>query len=126
MSNITGSINLAGFKHILEKRKNSKGEMIDCITIPLSANYLNKTDKGNVYVNISAWPRKNAPKNENDKSTHIVNQDPGKDVRAKLKEANEYPPTLGNLTVWDQASGETNDQPANYGTFEGTADDLPF
>ena len=128
MSNITGSINLRAFKNsFIETRKNKSGQAVKCVTIPLEPNYLSETDKGNVYVNVSAWPRKNPPTNEKDKSTHIVNHDPGKEVRDKLKSANEYPATLGNLTVWgEQSHSEQAPAATDHGEFNGNTDDLPF
>lgn len=121
------SINLTAFVHIREKRKNRAGELVDCIVIPCDANHLKFTDKGNLYVNATAWPRKNAPQNENDKSTHIINHDPGKDVRDSLKADGKYPATLGNAYVDSdevQHTAPTSDN--SYSAPASHTDDLPF
>lgn len=96
--------------------------------IPISANHLTKTEKGNVYMNISAWPRRTASQFENDKSTHIINQDPGKEIRDAMKAEtpSRYPATLGSLTVWDQVQqGATEPQSQSAGYVQ-EGDDLPF
>lgn len=77
----------------IEERVNKAGATVKCVTIPLENNFLAPTDKGGVFVNWTAW--------ENDKiksdHTHLINLDPGKDIRDRLKAAGEYPPTLGAL-----------------------------
>ena len=121
MSNISGNINLAAFKHaFLKTKKGAEG-----IFIPFEVNNITKTDKGNVYVNIQASEHINAEK----KQTHIVGQSVPKDVYEKLKEAGEYAPTLGNLTDWAKlGGGEATpgaSSEAKASDFE-EGDDLPF
>ena len=79
----------------IEKRVNKAGAEIMCVTIPLENNHLQPTDRGGVFVNWTAWA------NDKIKSdhTHLINLDPGKEVREQLKAAGEYPPTLGALKV---------------------------
>lgn len=125
---MSGTFALTALKHVREKRKIQSGEMVDCIVIPLQPNHLKLTEKGNVYVNFSAWPRKTVSQIEGDKSTHLINHDPGKEIRDMLKTAGQYPATLGNLTVWDQVQStpQTGEQaPASMGEIDPTAD-LPF
>ena len=84
-----------------------------------------KTEKGNCYANFSAWPRRTAAASEKDKSTHIVNYDPGKEVRDELKAVSQYPPTLGNLTVWDQVTSTSSEEHSGAQTYE-ESDEVPF
>ena len=98
---VKGYFNLMAFNNaFIEERVNKAGATIKCVTIPLENNFLAPTDKGGVFVNWTAW--------ENDKiksdHTHLINLDPGKEVREKLKAAGEYPPTLGALKV-DEGGG---------------------
>ena len=98
---LKGYFNLMAFNNaFIEERVNKAGAKIECVTIPLENNFLALTDRGNVPVNWVAWA------NEKIKSdhTHLINLDPGKEVREQLKAAGEYPPTLGALKV-DEGGG---------------------
>lgn len=118
MSNISGKINLASLQHARMKTKQGN----DCIVIPIKANNLFLSEKGNVYLDIQANEHIDSEK----KTTHIVNQSVPKDVYDKLKAAGEYAPTLGNLTDWSKlSSGES--EPNNLGDVPPVDDqDLPF
>lgn len=83
-----------------ETRKNSAGADVECITIPLAVNHLEKDQYG-VKLKIIGWDRANLKGN----ATHIVNQDVPKEVGEALKAAGEYPPTLGNF--WDNGGAAT-------------------
>ena len=122
MGNISGKINLASLEHKVIKTKNGT----DCIVLPIKSNNLFLSEKGNVFLDISANEHINAEK----KQTHIVNQSVPKDVYDKLKAAGEYAPTLGNLTDWEKLSGGGNGEPtpnqsANFDP-AGSDEDLPF
>ncbi len=117
---ITGRIALSALKHVIEDRK-SKSGIVKCITIPLPSNYLELTDKGNVYLDFAAWTkRKDGSKVEEP----IINHSPDKAIREKLKAAGQYPATLGNLKFWDNTPQPVQ-QVANIAT-AGDEDDLPF
>jgi len=121
MGNISGSLNLAKLVHAI--RKSPKG--VSYIAIPIEANHLILTEKGNVFINISC----NEHMNEKDKQTHIVSQSLPKEVYETLKAKKEYAPTLGNLCDWDKlsggGSGEGHPNSSVADIPEGD-DDLPF
>lgn len=127
---LSGSINLTGFnKAFTETRKDKNGNEVECAVIPMPHNWLSKTDKGNVFVNFSAWPIPPEKRKADRKDTHIVNLDPGKETRQKLKEMGEYPPTLGNIVDWDQITpGEpqANAGPTDAGFKAPSSDPAPF
>jgi len=131
-NNIGISIDLCAFKSVIEKKKNQAGQQVDCIVIPIEANNLKlSTDNnGKPHVNVYGFgnPRTQPSKFENDKSTHILNHDPGKEIREALKSENppRYPATLGSLTVWDQVQqGGIEPQNQSVG-FVQEGDALPF
>jgi len=119
MSNISGSIALTALKSSFIKNK--KGE--EFLLIPLNKNSLIKTEKGNVYLSLSAREYIS----EERKQTHIISQSVPKDVYEKLREKNEYPPTLGNLTDWSKLLGKNEVIPNTIPSEEmDLLDDLPF
>lgn len=120
MSNISGNIALTALTCAF--KKSAKGT--ECLIIPLEENHLKKTEKGNVYMNISAREHIN----EERKQTHIVSQSVPKDAYEKLRENDEYPPTLGNLTDWSKLAGSGEGSPNTMPNdeFESMPDDLPF
>lgn len=121
---IKGQINLMALTNAFtETRKNSAGADVECITIPLAVNHLEKDQYG-VKLRIIGWDRPNLKGN----ATHIVNQDVPKEVGEALKAAGEYPPTLGNF--WDNggaaapAQGKTD--PATMPLPAADKGGLPF
>lgn len=131
MGSISGSINLMAFeKAFTEERKDSNGNSVICAVIPLPHNHLTKTEKGNVFVNLHANEIAPEKRKADRRDTHIVNQDPGKEIRQKLKDAGKYPTTLGNLVDWDQ-SGPSEQAAATSPAQAGFAappntDNIPF
>ena len=92
---IKGQVNLMALTNaFLETRKNASGADIECITIPLAVNHIEKDQYG-VKLKFIGWPREGLKGN----ASHIVNQDVPKEVGEALKAAGKYAPTLGNL--WD-------------------------
>lgn len=128
MGRISGNIALTQFKHVIEKRKNTKGEQITCLVIPLEQNDLTLTEKGNVYVNWVAWDRKTVSQVEGDKSTHLINQQLPKEKAEAMKAQKIYPPTLGNLTNWADVpqTGAPGEPAPNTVDMTANPDDLPF
>ena len=111
-------------KAFTEERKDAAGNTVTCAVIPLPHNHLTKTDKGNVFVNLHANEIAPEKRKADRKDTHIVNQDPGKEIRQKLKDAGKYPNTLGNLVDWAQ-SGPSEQQAATTPAQAGFADPGP-
>jgi len=119
---ITGRIALTALKHVIEDRKGQGGKMVKCITIPLPPNYLDLTEKGNVFLDFSAFEtRKDGTKVDEP----IINQSPSKEIREQLKAAGQYPATLGNLKFW---SNEHAPAPVKADLAAATEEvgDLPF
>ena len=119
---IKGSFYLTGLKHIKEVRKNSKGEQVECMVIPIVQNNLFVTDKGSVIVNFAAWPKSGTA---NVKFTHNLKQSLDKDDAEKLKAAGLYPADLGNLTLSSDESDPTPSAPADISAPISPAD-CPF
>lgn len=130
MGNLSGKINLTGFnKAFTETRKDQAGNDVPCVVIPMPHNWLEKTEKGNVFANFFGNEIPAEKRKANRKDTHIVNMDPGKEARQKLKEMGEYPPTLGNIVDWGQVSPQepqANDSPAQAGFSAPSSDPAPF
>lgn len=116
--NITGKINLTKLVSVLTERKGKDG-MVEGIFIPIEKNHLFKSDKGNVYLDLSAWQIKE-PKDDGD--THIMKQSLPKEVyEAMSDEDKKAMPIIGNLKTW--GSGEAREEEA---TKVEADDDLPF
>lgn len=126
MPHITGKLNLTKLQHVVSKTK--KGN--DVIIIPVDANHLYKSDKGNIFLDIFMWENE-----ENSKAKEFgdfsIKQSLPKDVQEKMKADNEgkdkadkvYAPSLGNANYVGVRSNEVevNEEP-NF----DIADDLPF
>jgi len=103
MAIITGSINMAGLKHVKMTAKGKSGE-VKGMFIPFNANHIKATDKGGVYLNLVAFELKE----KKEYGTHIIKQSFNKETREKLGEdALKELPILGNLNV-DNTPSETN------------------
>ena len=123
MSNIGGKLDLTQLIHVKTKKKNKAGEEIDCIVIPVQTNNLFQGEKGNVYIDLIAFPLKEAK----DYATHLVKQSLPKDVREKMsKEDQNAMPILGNLKVMDGAQSSAPNTAAGSGVTVGENDNLPF
>ena len=128
---ITGSINLMALNNaFIEQRKDKNGNTVDCAVIPLKHNWMHKTEKGNVYMRISAREINQDNKREDSKDTHIVSLSVDKETYDKLRSIDKYPPTLGNLTDWDKVYGSGANQasasPQQSTLAPPDADDVPF
>lgn len=121
MATIVGKINLSSLKHVIEKRKGKNGE-ITSLVIPIEANHLFLSEKGNCYLDVIAFDLKN-PK---DNQTHILNQSFSKEVREKFtEEENKNRPPLGSLNT-NAFSGEQSSIPEGSGIVIQEGDELPF
>ena len=116
--NITGKINLTKLVGVLTERKGQNG-MVEGIFLPIEKNHFFKSDKGNVYLDISAWALKEP---EEGKDTHIMKQSLPKEVyEAMSDEDKKAMPIIGNLKTW--GSGEAREEEA---TVVEADDDLQF
>lgn len=117
---IVGKINLAALKHVLMEKKGKDG-MVQGIFIPIEANHIFKSEKGNVYLDLIAFDAVN----EEYKQTHMVKQSLPKEVREAMSEEEQRSQRiLGHLNT---KVGKTEDVPnsAADGVI-GEDDDLPF
>lgn len=118
MENFNLKVNMAAFKHVVRKMKNKSGEMVDCIIIPLDANYVFTGEKG-LWVDITAIAVKE-PKYDD---THILKQGLSKEVyEALTDEQKRAQPIFGNMGPWKKGG---NNAAANIDT-GSEDDDLPF
>ena len=117
MSNITGSINLSKLKSALMKIKNKKGDLVECVVIPINDNYLVKGKEGGVYLNIIGYDMEQKP---NRKDTHMVKQSVPKEHFEKFTdEQKKEVPILGNMILWGSANETQNN------SFEADSDSEP-
>ena len=123
-------INLASLNHKIADfgQKGSK-ETIKCIVIPIKKNHLFMSDKGNVYMDLVLFKRKEPQKNEETgavEQTHLIKQSLPKEVREKMSEKEKMEqPIIGNALIWD---GKYEEQEAVEDDSIETSgdDDLPF
>jgi hypothetical protein len=121
MNQMSIKLNLTTLKHGIITTP--KGQ--ECIVIPIVDNNLYKSEVGNIYLDLIAWPLKTVQKDQ----THLVKQSLPKTVREgmtaeKLKEM----PIIGNLKTWDEA-GHTESAPTQTvaaADAQAAANDLPF
>lgn len=117
--NITGKINLTKLVSVLTTRKGKDGNEVEGIFIPIENNHLFKSEKGNVYLDISAWAIKEP---EEGKDTHLVKQSLPKEYFQSLSdEEKKEIPIIGNLKVW----GSRGNFEEEVEVVDGD-DDLPF
>lgn len=122
MALITGSINLSAFNHVVMEAQGKKGK-VKGIFIPLEANRLKQSDKGEkcVYLNIVGFEMKE----KKEWATHIVKQSLSKEVRDSMTEEEvREMPILGNFDV-DNTPGETSNDAGGGKVFDEKSD-LPF
>ncbi|MBT3209136.1 MAG: hypothetical protein HN704_14755 [Bacteroidetes bacterium] len=128
--NLTLSINATAFKHIFTKVKNKKGDMIDAIVIPLDPNYLQKTKKGNLYMNFWVNAMKEPFKNDDGKvsATHSIKQKFSKEIAEGMtKEEKKEQPYFGNANIFGGGDSEPEPNTAEIEiSNEEGSDDLPF
>lgn len=117
MSNLSIKLNLQNLKCACRFEK-SKSGLVECLIIPLEANYLFKGDKG-IYLDLSAFELKE----KKDNRTHLIKQQMPKDVfKAMTDEEKRNTPILGDVTTWEHSEAEpvSDAEPLN------PDDDLPF
>lgn len=108
--NINGQIALTNFKDFFfAKVKNKEGKEEECIVIPLSRNYLKKTEKGNVFAFFKAFTLRG--KQNFGEHTHQMKLSVGKEILDKLKAMDppQYPPDLGWITATVYAGASEGD-----------------
>lgn len=119
MGTITGKFNLTALKHVMMEKKGQSG-MVKGIFIPVEANDLFASEKGNVYLDVICFDSVN----DEYKQTHAVKQSFKKDkyTKEELKEK----PYLGHLNTKFGGGGEPSANNASPGVVVGENDDLPF
>lgn len=101
MSSISAKINLTTLKSVITKRKGKSGE-VEGIFIPIEANHLFKSEKGNVYLDLNAFELK---EKKEDGDTHLIKQSLPKDVYKSMSDDEKRElPIIGNLKVWGAVS----------------------
>lgn len=121
---ISGKINLAALQHAIMQIPTKNGTKVECLVIPIAANELFKSDKGNVYLDFAAFEIA-ADKRKGD-DTHIISQSFKKEKRDAMKAAKQYPPTLGNLRADGAGGGEKPAEQISDFTLPENGSGLPF
>lgn len=112
-------LNLAGLKHVVRKEKRKDGSEVECLIIPIDANYLYRGEKG-LYADITAIEPKTAPK-EGYLDSHFLKLSLPKEVYEKLTDdERKATPIIGNMRPWVSNS---NEPPI---VVQNEEDDLPF
>ena len=129
----SGSLALTKLQHVIMNKKGKKGKKVECIVIPVDANYIERGMKdgkptGALYLNISVITRTE----EDDYGQHgfvgqNVSSKAWKDAKDKEKEKMGKLPILGNIKDF---AFDKSDYVADTGGSAGSAideeDDLPF
>ena len=119
MKRINIKLNLSQLKSVVRYEKSATG-MIECVIIPIEANFLFKGEKG-IYLDLTAFELKN-PK-EGSRDTHLIKQSLPKDVfEAMNEDQRRAMPIVGNCSVYDAEE----QKPVSSPTPIDATDDLPF
>lgn len=106
MSNLSVKLNLAAFKHTVQKMKGASGE-VEVLIIPIDVNHLFRGEKG-LYADLQLIEVKNP--REGSKDTHLVKQSLPKDVYNTLTdEQKKNQPIFGNARDWGQSGSNSNE-----------------
>lgn len=101
---ITGKIDLSKLVHVVTTKTGKDGKAVECVLIPIENNSIFKGAKGGLYLDLIAFPLKEAKDNQ----THLVKQSLPKAKReAMSKEEQNAIPILGSLNITDGAAVET-------------------
>ena len=122
MNNVSIKLNLASLKHALMKSEKTGKPLL---VIPVEENSMFFSEKGNVYLDLIAFP----VKSPNDDQTHVIKQSLPKAVReAMTKEQQQAMPIIGNLKVWSEGGTHSEPEPNNAasGAVAEGVKDLPF
>lgn len=124
---LTAKINLTLLKHALLKSTKDPEETLLCI--PIKANSLFKSDKGNVYFDIVGFDYQDKTPDKQYPDTHLLKQSFSKDELAKMSEEQKKAlPIIGNARVSGSGGGHSEPAPndAGGGNVADGVDDLPF
>lgn len=125
---MTGSIALSKLQHVMMKKKGKKGKKIECIVIPLDANFLSKGKDGKgIYMDVRVIYK---PGGDDFDQNGFISQTVGsklfKDAKPKEQEKMRKTPILGSIKNWDAPTGGGNDNSGSAGSDIDESDDLPF
>jgi hypothetical protein len=117
MSNLNIKLNLRNLKCACRFEKGNAGP-VECLIIPLEANYLFKGEKG-VYLDLTAFELKERKENK----THLIKQTIPKEIFKEMTdEQKRTTPILGDVSTWEHQDSE----PVSDLTTLPEGSDLPF
>jgi hypothetical protein len=122
MNNVSIKLNLASLQHALMKSEKTGKPLL---VIPIEENNLFKSEKGNIYLDLIAFPVKNPTEDQ----THVVKQSLSKAVREKMtEEEQKSQPIIGNLKIWSEGGTRSEQEPNNVaaGAVAEGVKGLPF
>lgn len=131
----SGSIALTKLQHVMMNKKNKKGKKIQCLVIPIEANYLTiGKDKdsgkpnGAIYMNVSVITK--TPQDDFGQNGFIgqnADSETYKAAKDKEKEKMKKLPILGNIKNWDDSKDPSaGHNSGSAGSDIDEDDDLPF
>lgn len=114
-------ITLTSLNHVIKTMKGKSGNETRCLIIPIKNNNLFESDKGNIYLDLIAFPLKNS--NEYG-DTHLLKQSLSKEIRESLtdEEKNKLP-IFGNVK---ELNISKEPEPKVDNNLDSDIDDLPF
>lgn len=127
-----GKINLASLPShkVMEFGQQGSKEKIKAIVLPIDKNYMHLSEKGNVYLDLVIFERKEPLKDKDGavEQTHFVKQSIPKKIRdAFSEEEKRAQPIIGNLNIWNGAQVETTAKPdTTLEETDASGKDLPF
>lgn len=126
-----GKLNFAALEShaVAEFPKKGQEEKIKCLVIPIKENHLFMSEKGNIYMDIVAFERKEPMKDKDGAivQTHLVKQSLPKEVRDKMTdEQKRNQPIIGSLTILGGTFTEKQAIPDDSIDTGVDGDDLPF
>lgn len=133
---LTGSIALTRLVHVKMKKKNKKGELIECLVIPIKENalheneYENRDGKKVTEVSIPVRVLYDPVTNPKTKQNGFIAKSLPSDVYKEKKEDEEFlkvqQPILGNIKDWSLSAPAPVSNDVGEKDSYDEDDDLPF
>ena len=124
MSNQAINLKLTTLKNAGKARlTDNKGAAIDCLVIPIKDNHLYESERGDIYLTLTAWENERLK----DGKTHLIKQSFNKEVRERMTEEEKKSiPILGDMKPIGQEKREMPTYSAGQPAASHNDGDLPF
>ena len=124
MSNQAINLKLTALKSAGKARlTNPKGEAVDCLIIPIKDNHLYESERGDIYLTLTAWENERLK----DGKTHLIKQSFNKEARERMSEEEKKSiPILGDMKPIGQEKREMPTYSVGQPAASHNDGDLPF